>query len=156
MASKRLGEYIIFPFHRNQGHNKAEAREARLETLVNRILFKTGAAYGLAESSHTASAHSFSAFSFKLRNKFTSVAKKSLELVSCVRVHALGAQGRHSYVEVRGQPRDLFAHPPCFGSDEISHCPGTSQFSRAGWPGRDPLISVFPGMGLKRWPVPCL
>lgn len=52
MASKHLGEYIIFPFHRNQGHNKAEVREARLETLVNRFLFKTGA-YGLAEEVHT-------------------------------------------------------------------------------------------------------
>lgn len=109
MASKRLGEYIIFPFHRNQGHNKAEAREAGLETLVNRILFKTGAAYGLVESSHSASAHIFFSvffFFFLLRNKFTSVAKKSLELVSCVCVHACGAQLGHSNVEVRGQPRD--------------------------------------------------
>lgn len=48
MASKRLGEYIIFPFHRNQGHDKAEAREARVETLVNGIRFKTRA-YGLAK-----------------------------------------------------------------------------------------------------------
>lgn len=48
-----------------------------------------------------------------------------------------------------------------FGSvllDEVSPCPGTGQFSWAGWPGspRDPLISVFPGMGLKRWSLPCL
>lgn len=66
MASKRLGEYIILPFHRTQGHNKAEAREARMETLVNRILFKTGA-YGLAEV-HTQLLLSFSAFFFKILN----------------------------------------------------------------------------------------
>lgn len=100
MASKRLGEYIIFPFHRTQGHNKAEAREARMETLVNRILFKTGA-YGLAKV-HTQLLLSFSAFflKFKLRDKFNSTAKKSLELVSGVHVHVGGALGGHVHVEV--------------------------------------------------------
>lgn len=112
MASKRLGEYIIFPFHRNQGHDKAEAREARMETLVNRILFRTRA-YGPAKVHTQLLLTVFPVFFFfKLRDKFNSTAKKSLELVSCVHVHACRAQGGHAHVEVRGQLRGLFPQEP--------------------------------------------